>query len=329
MDRLAHHQEIYNTLSSLGLKLYYSKSVMNHLVHIIDGMLTKGCSGTLTDLHQLSYHPKHRTTLSHFLHKGVWDENRLLQAAQQSVCKQIHRLAKQTNEPVFLMIDDTICQKTKPSLQAKSPIEGCDHHFSHTEGKFVWGHQVVWMMIRCAHRAFPYAFARYDKTSGISKIALARQMIQSLHGWNHRVYVLFDSWYTSKSLIETCLTKGWYVIAALKTNRILYPQGIRQSAKEFARYIDVSDTHLVTVGGETYRVYRYEGALNDIPNAVVLFCWKTDQPMTSEHLRCFLSTDTKTERLGYSWILCETLVDRKLLSANERNIRFRSISNPT
>jgi len=162
------------------------------------------------------------------------------------------------------------------------------------------GHQVVWMMIRCAYRAFPYAFARYDKTSGISKIALASQMIQSLHGWNHRVYVLFDSWYTSKSLIETCLTKGWYVIAALKTNRILYPQGIRPSVKEFARYIDVSDTHLVIVGGETYRVYRYEGALNHIPNAVVLFCCKTDQPMTSEHLRCFLSTDTKTERSGYS-----------------------------
>jgi len=132
---------------------------------------------------------------------------RLLQVIQQYVRKQIHRVAKQTNEPVFLMIDDTICQKTKPSLQAKSPIEGCDHHFSHTEGKFVWGHQVVWMMIRCAHRAFPYAFARYDKTSGISKIALARQMIQSLHGWNHRVYVLFDSWHTSKSLIEVCLTK--------------------------------------------------------------------------------------------------------------------------
>jgi len=77
-----------------------------------------------------------------------------------------------------------------------------------------------------------------------------------------------------------------------------HPVSTRNSSipKEFARYIDVSDIHLVTVGGETYRVYRYEGALNDIPNAV----WKTDQPMTSEHLRCFLSTDTKTERSGYS-----------------------------
>jgi hypothetical protein len=69
---------------------------------------------------------------------------------------------------------------------------------------------------------------------------------------------------------------------ALKTNRILYPQGIRQSVKEFARYIDVSDTHLVTVGGETYRVYRYEGALNNIPNAVVFFFWKTDQSTDDE-----------------------------------------------
>ncbi|MGR6114995.1 transposase [Aeribacillus composti] len=73
-------------------------------------------------------------------------------------------------------------------------------------------------------------------------------------GGNHRVYVLFDSSYTSKSLIETCLTKGWYVIAALKTNQILYSKGIRPSVKEFARYIAFSDTHLVTVGGEVYRI---------------------------------------------------------------------------
>lgn len=45
MDKLAHHQDIYNTLSSLGLFFYYLKSVMNHLVHVIDRMMTKGFSG--------------------------------------------------------------------------------------------------------------------------------------------------------------------------------------------------------------------------------------------------------------------------------------------
>ncbi len=28
---------------------------------------------------------------------------------------------------------------------------------------------------------------------------------------------------------------------------------------------------------------------------IILFCCKTDQPITSEHLRSFLSTDIKTE----------------------------------
>jgi IS4 transposase len=49
----------------------------------------------------------------------------------------------------------------------------------------------------------------------------------------------------------------------------------------------------VTVGEETYRLYRYEGALSDIFDTVVLFCWKAGQPMTSKHLRCFLSTNTE------------------------------------
>jgi hypothetical protein len=44
--------------------------------------------------------------------------------------------------------------------------------------------------------------------------------------------------------------------------------------KEFVQYIQESDTYLVTVGEETYRVYRYEGALKDLDDAVVLFSWK-------------------------------------------------------
>ncbi|BBW98645.1 hypothetical protein GsuE55_34780 [Geobacillus subterraneus] len=55
----------------------------------------------------------------------------------------------------------------------------------------------------------------------------------------------------------------------LKTNRILYPNGIAVQAKEFARYIEPNDTRLVTVGNERDRVYRYEGALNGLDDAVV------------------------------------------------------------
>lgn len=45
------------------------------------------------------------------------------------------------------------------------------------------------------------------------------------------------------------------------------------------------------MGEETYRVYRYEGTLKDLEDAVVLLVWKASEPMTTEHLHCLLSTD--------------------------------------
>ncbi len=77
----------------------------------------------------------------------------------------------------------------------------------------------------------------------------------------------------------------------LKTNRILYPNGIAVQAKQFARYIESQDTRLITVGQERCRVYRYEGAIHGLDDAVVLLAWKADQPMTPEHLHVVLSTD--------------------------------------
>lgn len=100
-----------------------------------------------------------------------------------------------------------------------------------------------------------------------------------------------DSWYPSKTLIEACLKKGFYVIAMLKTNRILYPNGIAVQAKPFARSLEPNDPHLVTMGQERYRVYRYESILNGLENAVVLLAWKADQLTTPEPLHCVLSTD--------------------------------------
>ena len=290
MNRLAHHQGIHKFLTMLGLALYFSKPVMKHLVHIVDAMITKGFSGTLTDLHHGSFHPNHRTTLSHFFTKSPWEEETLLRKLQQWVLHRVERSSKRENQPIFVSIDDTICQKTKPSSRATHAIQGCDWHYSHAEKKSIWGHSLVWLMVHTMTQAFPFAFRLYDKTVGKSKGELAIEMLSSLDV-SRPVYVLMDSWYPSKTLVGACLKKGFHVIAMLKTNRILYPKGTAIQAKEFAKSMEPRDTRLVTVGKERYRVYRYEGALNGLKDAVVLLAWKADQPMTSEHLHCVLSTD--------------------------------------
>ena len=38
-------------------------------------------------------------------------------------------------------------------------------------------------------------------------------------------YFLMDSWYTSADVLRTCEQKGCFLIGAMKTNRILYPNG--------------------------------------------------------------------------------------------------------
>ena len=74
--------------------------------------------------------------------------------------------------------------------------------------------------------------------------------------------------------------KGFYTIGALRTNRILYPKGIRSKASEIAQTLKPSDTSLVTVGGREFYIWRYEGKLNGITNTASL----TYYIPTMEHL---------------------------------------------
>lgn len=288
--RVAHQQEINNILRTWRFPLYFSKPVMNHMVHFLDGVMTRGFSGTLTDIHRESCHSQDRRTLSHFLTHGKWNEQHLMRIIQQQSWENIKREAKHTQEPIFVIINDTVCRKTKPSSQALSPMQGTDFHYSHTEGKSVWGHAVVQEFIRCGEKAFPYAFSRYESEQN-SKIDIACELLSMVPKSSFSTYVLMDTWYPAQSVLETCALSGFHVISGIKTNRIIYPYGIRQSIKEFASHIHKEDTDLVTVGHASYHVYRYEGKLNFIENAVVLLCWDATQPMTLQTMRAFLSTD--------------------------------------
>ena len=60
--------------------------------------------------------------------------------------------------------------------------------------------------------------------------------------------------------MDSFIRKGFYTIGALRTNRIIYPCGIRQRANEFAPHLRKTDpnVNIVTVGGREFYVYRYE-----------------------------------------------------------------------
>ncbi|MEB3751482.1 hypothetical protein EP10_002323 [Geobacillus icigianus] len=180
-----------------------SRSRSSSISFTLSTPCTKGCSGTLTDVRYWSFHPHHRTTLSHFFTKSPWNEENRLEKLQEWILRQIERLAKRENQPLFLSMDDPICQKTKPSSRATHAIQGCDWPFSHSDHQWVWGHSLVWLMVHTFSQAFPFAFRLYDKTAGRSKIVLAIEMLSSLKEKWTRPMCMVSVPSAHRSLLET------------------------------------------------------------------------------------------------------------------------------
>ena len=118
------------------------------------------------------------------------------------------------------------------------------------------------------------------------------------------VAVMLSCWYTSEKIINTFAAGGFHTIGALKTNRMLYPFGFKKKLNEFAAFLTStrSNFRLVTVKKQKYYVYRYEGKLNGIENAVVLLGYPEKAFGNPKALRAFLSTDVSLsldETLSY------------------------------
>ena len=121
---------------------------------------------------------------------------------------------------------------------------------------------------------------------------MAVQLLDALPGTDAHIILLMDSWYTCKALWDRALEKNITLIGAMKTNRILYPDGHRYSAQDYAAMLPNGQYHLVTVGGHEYWIHRYEGALNGIDKAVALLSYPRDAFGGKKALRVFICSDS-------------------------------------
>jgi len=284
---------ISNFIKSKNLSKIYTPIVIKHIIAFLTAMVIKGFKAKLTDVAEISN--CHRTTLGHFISKSNWDEEHIKTVIKNESYQYIKTHSENSGEPLFVSIDDTVNCKTLPSSQALNPIQEAAFHHSHLLKKRVWGHQVMAMMVSCGDVALNYDIHRYNKKEQ-TKIEYAVEQIGLLPIPQNKAYVMADSWYTNGKIIDACFSSGYYYIGSMKTNRIIYPQGFRISIAEFAdKYIEQNDVDLVTVNEHEYYVYRYEGKLNGIDNAVVLLSWPKDSFKNPKTLRAFICTDTELE----------------------------------
>ena len=299
-NNIPYDKSINNFIIEIKILIYLTLPQFKHICAFIFGTVGRGCNGKVSRITENCYGSRHRTSVGYFLSNSTWNEDYVLRALQKFAIKKIWQLSKDTGRPIYVIIDDTICKKTKPSSQAKNPIEKCQFHFSHLEGKQVYGHQVVGILLQCGDVTIPYQLTPYDKTrmnefnKKITKIEIAINAISLLPTPPNKGFILADSWYSAEKIIKAAKLRNFDYIGALKTNRIIYPKCCRMSQKinGFAKTINKEDFHLVTVNTSSYYVYRYEGKINGFKKVIILISYPENALYNQNALKSFISTDT-------------------------------------
>jgi SRSO17 transposase len=282
MVMVSFYSAIVKFVVALGISL--SKPQFHHLISIMHGIILAEGRKTITQIREHTGKDRDLSTMTRFLKESPWCANRVQRRRMEHLMRTIRRAREKegdTRPIIFLIIDDTGCRKDVSTRK----MEGLDFHFSHTEGKSVWSHCLVTSHIVAEGYSAAWDFRPYFRREHCekqslpfkSKNDLAVEMINAFPAnGDEQVYVLMDSWYTSKKLVDACLAKGFHVIGAVKSNRLICPAGIQVSISEFAnRHIEDSDLHSVTMKDKgRLRIYTYEGSVSDIENAKVLLSWE-------------------------------------------------------
>lgn len=286
------YPKIRNFLLMIRLLFLLTKPQHQHIVNFIAATTQQGYQGKVTNVVDLSHAETHRTSFGKFLSKSSWNEDLVHRAAQRHILKQIWNESIRSGKPIYVIADDTIAERTKPSSKAKNPIQQCSFHHSHLKNKVVYGHQVVGVLLICGSLKLPYTVSLYIKEQ-MSKIQMIINIIATLPKPPNKAYIMADSWYSADKLIKVCRKQGYHFIGAVKTNRVIYPVGKRlgEQIKVYAKQLTAKDYHLVTVGKQEYWVYRYEGKLNGLSKAIILISWPKNALFKEGALKAFISTE--------------------------------------
>lgn len=295
------YSHIVNFLFALGLG--FSKPQIHHMLTFIHGIILTDGKKTITQIRRSTHETRHLSSMTRFLNESPWCPNRATRRRIQFMMDKIKKIRSKQGDIrpiVFLIIDDT---QSKKDISTRK-MQGLDFHFSHSDGKSVWSHCVVSAHIVSEGYSFAFDFRSYFRDSyckenGLefkSKNDLAIELINQYESPSEeQVYVLVDSWYTSKKLIDACSSKGYHLIGGLRTNRKIYPAGIGIKLSQFISEHIVADVlRPVTVGHQRYKIYSYEGNLSDTENATILISWQNKYDVKAKAF-CLLCTDSSLD----------------------------------
>jgi hypothetical protein len=163
--------------SESGLAKIFTAKAAGMLAAFLIGMAARGFRGKMVDLERAC--GACRTTFSRFLSGGKWSGEDLGRFIKKYALRCVLDKAKATGLPIFVIIDDTVNPKSKPSGSAKDPTEGAGFHHSHLLNESVWGRRAVAVTPKRGDLCLNYDVWLYDKTTE-SKIDYVMRLAEEL-----------------------------------------------------------------------------------------------------------------------------------------------------
>ncbi len=227
---------------------------------------------TSSMVQSLSFSFLHRSlsSFTRFLGQNVWA---LEEVAGTALEQFFHRLQIKAHSVLFLIVDDTIIQKSGKK------IPGCAWHRDHAQKAYVFGHQ--WVLFALLYKDFLlplWAKLYHPKgTKGCgpfqTKITMAKRMLQTFRlPIPCKVYLLADSWYWAKELAQLCRKYGYHMISQLKTTSVVFMNGKKTKVTTLS---DISSAYrevsvFIYGKNKTLKIARFVGIIQDLGKVAVV-----------------------------------------------------------
>jgi len=227
---------------------------------------------TSSMVQSLSFSFLHRSlsSFTRFLGQNVWAMEEVAETALEQF---FHRLRIKAHCVLFLIVDDTIIQKSGKK------IPGCAWHRDHAQKAYVFGHQ--WVLSALLYKDFLlplWAKLYHPKgTKGCgpfqTKITMVKKMLQTFRlPIPCKLYLLADSWYWAKELAQLCRNYGYHMISQLKTTSVVFINGkktkvttlsdIRSAYREVSAFIYGKN--------KTLQIARFVGVIQGLGKVAVV-----------------------------------------------------------
>jgi len=283
-----------------------------HLLEMVDALLVTEDRKTLAALQRQFLETTDVANWADFLRISPWSADGLRDKLRRQQLDWLIAEAQRRNLPIelYINLDDSLGKKDKQT-HCLEPVDWFHDHNESTPGRpryhkaFCYlectarvGDLTATLDLRLYLRAKTVRRLNRHRAANKrlpfrSKTTLACAMLQALKpllpaGWT--IYVQFDSWYASERLLKYVHRQGWHAVCALKSNRKLQGQPLRQFATtlQHRRYtrvrVTAADGHRTT-----YFTRNAQGRLSRLPFDVrVIFSKRHPQARAWAY---FMSTD--------------------------------------